>query len=147
MEIEDDQDDCTPLHLALIGQHNDVAKLLVQYGANVVSPDLFGLTLLHVAAMTNDVTMCLYLIEYGADVTATDNDGHTAADIAAVMKCSDIEKLLSEHTISQQSCTDINQRHLLWYQWMNEMNENFYCEQAGRTCKFTIITSQLWHEA
>jgi len=59
----------TPLHLAVIRQHEALAKEMIEAGANVNQPDNSGATPLHEAAETNNVKLARTLIENGADVS------------------------------------------------------------------------------
>ena len=67
-------DDSTPLHLASQEGHLEVARVLVQDGANVSDQDRWGWTPLHWANKCGHVDLARFLVEKGADVTALDKE-------------------------------------------------------------------------
>jgi ankyrin repeat protein len=60
----------------------DIAKGLIDRGADVNAKSKDGVTPLMVAASHNNPPMIGVLIDAGADVSAKDNQGQTAADVA-----------------------------------------------------------------
>jgi ankyrin repeat protein len=60
----------------------DIAKILIQRGADVNATDKTGMTALMVAASHNDASMVGLLLQSGADVSAKNAQGQTASDIA-----------------------------------------------------------------
>ena len=58
----------TALHLAVLGRHLCVAKLLVQYKATIDVTTHLGLTPVHFAAKAQDVAMLTFLLESGASL-------------------------------------------------------------------------------
>ncbi len=75
----------TPLHLAVLCDQHEVARLLIDRGANlnVRAEDQHGGTPLHWAAALGRVEMARLLIDAGADVNAADNHGFTPLDATA----------------------------------------------------------------
>lgn len=71
-----------PLHAAAAGRHGDVARLLIDAGADVNGRQRHGWTPLHSAAANGDGDLIDRLVAAGADAAATNDDGKTAADIA-----------------------------------------------------------------
>jgi RNA polymerase sigma factor (sigma-70 family) len=82
----------TPLHACLYGRRLDVAKLLVESGADVTikrggnQAPRAGWTALHYSAGYGFVELIDPLLRHGADVHARDNEGRTALRIAIDQK-------------------------------------------------------------
>jgi ankyrin repeat protein len=62
-----DQDGWTPLYVVSRGDYVELARLLVEHGADVAAQDSCGLTPLHLA---KDVGFVQFLIDHGADAAA-----------------------------------------------------------------------------
>lgn len=60
----------TPLHWAIASKHTQIAKLLLQYGANPNSRNTAGRTVLQEACNTNNPEAVELLLQWGADVNA-----------------------------------------------------------------------------
>lgn len=73
----------TPLHLAVMGGHEEAAKLLLERGANVnaIAEDSNRGTPLHWAVRGKNIELVKVLVEEGADIHAVDADGHTPYDL------------------------------------------------------------------
>lgn len=80
----------TILYEATHAKEHEIAKLLVQYGAD-------GLLTLKIAIKRKDIAVVNQLIDYGVDIDQADDDGLTALILAARTACSDIARLLIEH--------------------------------------------------
>ncbi len=67
----------TPLHMAVLADQREVARFLIDEGANIDAPakDEYGGTPLHWAAVLGRVEIARQLIAAGADVNARDNHG------------------------------------------------------------------------
>jgi ankyrin repeat protein len=63
----------TPLHLAALGNSPDIARLLIDSGANIDA----------LAALGNSLEVAQMLIDSGANIDAKDNAGETALHFAA----------------------------------------------------------------
>jgi ankyrin repeat protein len=72
----------TPLHAALAGRRGDVAKVLIDAGADVNARQHGGWAPLHSAAANGDRDSVELLIARGADRKAANDAGVTAAAIA-----------------------------------------------------------------
>jgi ankyrin repeat protein len=70
------------LHAALAGPTPDLARSLLEAGADVNATQQDGVTPLHEAAHTGRVDLVRLLLEHGADPNARDGRGRTAADFA-----------------------------------------------------------------
>ena len=100
-----DQSNRTPLILAIYRKNDNVAKLLIKYGANVNAPGLkHGDRLLHLALrQRNSHAIIELLLIYGADVNALNNRFETPLLIAimkndnVIMKNDNVAKLLIKY--------------------------------------------------
>ena len=88
----------TPLFLAVIENRLDVAKRLIDLGADVNAKGASGWTPLHLAGQLNSLDMAKLLIDHGADVNEKRNLGWTPLLWAAGNENSlDMAKLLIDH--------------------------------------------------
>jgi len=78
-----------PLHSCLFAREFDIARLLIEWHANVNLPrggtleqERTGWTALHYAASYSDADLLRFMIEHGGDPTVQDGQGRTVADIA-----------------------------------------------------------------
>ncbi len=67
----------TPLHLASWNGHMEVARLMINKGADVNARNNLGETPLHLAVRDDDEDMAELLISKGGNVNARDNAGNT----------------------------------------------------------------------
>ena len=63
-----------------------IARILIQYSADVNSPDIDGWTPLHAAANNGDVGIVPLLLGNGADLHATQREGFTALHFASTLR-------------------------------------------------------------
>ena len=99
MGVGDDErelEDCTPLHMAAVGNARETAETLIQNGANISAKDNAGATPLHMAAVGNARETAETLIQNGADVHAKDNEGFTPLYWAAWNDASSVASVLLE---------------------------------------------------
>jgi ankyrin repeat protein len=100
----------TPIHVVsqgLVRQKNtpyngphllpDVARLLLEHGADVNARTNVGWTSLRVAASNGRVEVARVLLEHGANVGAEDDEGRTPLHIAAEHKKVEVARVLLEH--------------------------------------------------
>jgi ankyrin repeat protein len=87
----------TPLHFAALMGHQDVAKLLLAYGADVNAKDNNAQTPLHAAAAGGHKDLAEMLLANKADVNTRDNDGDTPLHAAAAGDHKDVVELLRRH--------------------------------------------------
>jgi ankyrin repeat protein len=83
-----------PLHSAVAGQHLEIAKLLLDHGADANAVQADGFTPLHGAAENGDDDMVTLLLAYGANKTAQDSQGRTPLDLAVAQGYEDTVALL-----------------------------------------------------
>ena len=67
----------TPLHAALGGAHDDIARLLLGYRVDVDVRDYEDVTPLHLAAYNGFLDVVRTLVERNADINARDSSGNT----------------------------------------------------------------------
>ena len=107
VNVKDDVYGWTPLHYAAsYNGHIEIARLLLQNGADVYAKDNGGRTALHDAAWNGHVDILHVLVENGADLEAQSNNGERALHDAAYnghLPC--IKELISRYHV------DINARN------------------------------------
>lgn len=88
VNVVDAETGLTPLARALCGGHDEVALLLLEWGANVHGK-VEGETPLHMAVRYRrepNVEICRHVLQAGVDVNARTDDGDTALDLALEWK-------------------------------------------------------------
>jgi uncharacterized protein len=65
----------TPLASALAAGHNQIARTLIEHGAQVNAKGASDVTPLHTAAARGNIEAATFLLEHGADINATTTDG------------------------------------------------------------------------
>jgi ankyrin repeat protein len=65
----------TPLASALAAGHNQIARTLIEHGAQVNAKGASDVTPLHTAAARGNIEAATFLLESGADINATTTDG------------------------------------------------------------------------
>lgn len=84
----------TPLHLAVERNNFPVAKVLVEFGANLHTRDKYDTTPLHSAVTLGNIECVRLLMENFADPFLEDKYGHTAIDLASCSLTEKAKKLL-----------------------------------------------------
>ena len=91
------KDGYTPLHLAAVSGHKEVAEVLLANKASVDARDNVGYTPLHLAARKGHKGMVELLLTQGAEVNAKTIMGITPLDMAAWDGHKDVEEFLKQH--------------------------------------------------
>ncbi len=92
-----DDDGLTDLHYVSAANMPELAKILLDWGANVQAKDKGGETPLHNAARNNARETAQLLISHGADVQAKDEGGETPLHKAARNNARETAQLLISH--------------------------------------------------
>jgi uncharacterized protein len=71
-----------PLGSAMAVQRHDIARILIEHGADVNAKAANDLTALHTAAARGDLEAAKLLLDHGANLHATSTDGKTPLDYA-----------------------------------------------------------------
>ncbi len=84
----------TPLHIAAGNPTPDIARLLLDNGADLNAKDNNGATPLHIAAFSGHKANVELLLARGANVHARDNSGKTARDYAEASVSREVSDIL-----------------------------------------------------
>ena len=87
----------TPLDMAILREHTEIAELLIAKGTDVNAKSNRGYTPLHEASKKEKTEIIELLIAKGADVNAKDADGKTPLDRAIMNRIDEIADLLRKH--------------------------------------------------
>lgn len=85
----------TPLGSALAVQRNDIARTLIDAGADVNAKAENDVRPLHTAAARGNIEAAKLLLEHGADINATTKDGKSALSYAEEHNHSDMIQFLN----------------------------------------------------
>ena len=94
-EIACSHDEITALYLACQKDHFEIARILIEQGANVNSHDTSGTTCLMESIY--DFELCRYLLSAGADVNMTNHIGETVLSKAFKARTIEVISLLLDH--------------------------------------------------
>ncbi|KAM0335464.1 hypothetical protein ACHAQA_000512 [Verticillium albo-atrum] len=86
LELRRDSNGNTALHFAAKHGHDEIARLLLQYGSSPASKNHKGETALHEAARSNSVDVAIALVSAGASPGAESNESQTCLDVAVAHK-------------------------------------------------------------
>ena len=73
--------DMTPLHMACFKEFVEIAKVLLQNGADPNIKDSFGLTPLHIACMRGNMQLIELLEKHNADAHVVLHDGKSPIQV------------------------------------------------------------------
>ena len=90
----------TALFVAAINNRSDVAKVLLENGANIIWQNRFGNTPLIHAARFNNARVMEVLLHHGADPSIVDGYGRTALGVAREKDCEEAILLLEKYWVS-----------------------------------------------
>jgi len=111
---QDFYDKSTPLHLSSQKGHGDIARILVEQGANVAAQDQRGSTPLHKASRNGHLDVAQFLVKHGADVAAQDQRGKTPLHKASWNGHLDVARFLVDRGANagaqdQRGCTPLHE--------------------------------------
>ncbi len=84
-----------PIHSAAAGNYNEIARMLIDNGANVNVKQQAGATPLHSAAQNGNLELLIMLLENGADTEVRMEGGKLPADLAREKGFTEISEILS----------------------------------------------------
>jgi ankyrin repeat protein len=90
-------EELAPLHLASQQGYDDVARLLLEYGADATARTRHGSTPLHFALGGRHDGVVRLLLQYDMDTTAQDEDGWTTLHLASQHGYEDVARVLLRH--------------------------------------------------
>ena len=89
----------TPLHLASREGHAEVARFLVDHGADMTAQDKQKSSPLHLASERGHIEIAQFLVERGADMTARDKHGATPLHLALGWDHTELAQFLIERGV------------------------------------------------
>lgn len=95
----------TPLHIAAGNSAADIARLLLDKGADLNAKDNNGATPLHIAAFSGHKANVELFLAQGANVHARDNNGKTARDYAEASLSREVSAFLLIKMLSTPTST------------------------------------------
>jgi ankyrin repeat protein len=94
LDWQDEDYNMTVMHMAAWFGRVEIARMLIDAGANLDIQDIFGKTILHVAMEGNYSEITQMLIDAGAKLDIQDRDGETVLHWAAWRNYSEITQML-----------------------------------------------------
>jgi ankyrin repeat protein len=83
-----------PLHSAAAGNYTDIARMLIDNGAQVNIRQQAGATPLHSAAQNGNLELLILLLEHGAEINVRMEGGKLPADVAREKGFNEIAEIL-----------------------------------------------------
>lgn len=96
-DLNDMESRWTPLHISVEYAHNDVAKMLIDNGADVNHRNQVGETPLHISCKKGDFECVKVLVKGGADMNAINSVGDTSLHHCAELNLGEIASFLIEY--------------------------------------------------
>jgi hypothetical protein len=132
VNVKDDVHGSTPLHDAAVDGHVEIARLLLQNGAEVNARSKYGFTPLHWAAIFGHVDILHLLVENDADLEAQDNDGERALHCAAYNGCLPfIQELISRYHVDINARDNYEETALRWARAQNHSTVITFLQSYG----------------
>jgi len=91
----------TSLHAAAAGKWIDIAKILLEHGADPNARQMSGYVPLHEIAGQGSIEFAKLLLDNGADINAKSDDGKTALAMAIELKRPEVEAFLRSRGATQ----------------------------------------------
>lgn len=132
-----------PLWEAMVNQHQNIIKLLIDNGANIGSGDLGHLAC--TAAEQNNLDLLKDIVRYGGNVTIPKSDGYTALHVAVTEGNVDIVKFLLDQgaDIDKLSDNGWSPRSLADQQAHEEIQALFQSKEEIRHPPSSIVHVQM----
>jgi ankyrin repeat protein len=132
VNLKDDRFGMSPLHDAAVDGHVEIARLLLQNGAEVNARSKYGFTPLHWAAIFGHVDILHLLVENDADLEAQDNDGERALHCAAYNGCLPfIQELISRYHVDINARDNYEETALRWARAQNHSTVITFLQSYG----------------
>ncbi len=112
---------------ACLNGHTEVAKLLIEQGADLNIQDVFSLTALRWACINDHTEVAKLLIEKGAVLNKQGEDSHTALRWACIHGHTEICKAILSHAIILPELTEKDFKLMLYKLW-----KKFQCSKDMR---------------
>jgi ankyrin repeat protein len=90
------ENEWTPLHVASTYGYVEVARILIEHGADVTAKAVNGWTPLHEASKRGHIDVAGFLVEHGTDAISRDKGGRTPLHIASAYGHVDLSRFLIE---------------------------------------------------
>lgn len=131
-----DENGETPLILAILEGHVEVAELLIEQGADISARNEGGFTPLHAAAYVGDVETAEQLLVSGADVNDQDNKaGVSPLSVAAEEGQVAVARVLVEHGAELEAGDQNGYTALTRALWRGHRDVVAVLQQAGAVCQ------------
>lgn len=94
VEVNGEEGTSTALQAASYKGFTELAKFLLEAGADPDTRDANGMSPLHYASQFNHVEIVKLLVTHNADTDVQDSNGHSPADIARLLEHTEVEEIL-----------------------------------------------------
>lgn len=126
----------TPLILAILNDHDDVAMVLIEQGADIQGRNRGGFTPLHAAAYVDDLDAAELLVATGADVGDRQNKaGVSPLSVAAEEGHVAVARALIEHGADVEAVEQNGYTSLSRALWRGHKDIAALLQQSGAECQ------------